>query len=180
MARRPKRSNKSTQNSGVAVAGPAGPSKQERISTKDSEVNSDVETTPQQKSKRMIIAGGVALAWLLTLSLLALLTSNPVTLNREQIQRADFVISAEVLDEQSGRVSPLREWKRNEKFDELTLANLPKTDCREAERYIIPISLGDDGHFQVTPSKLPGKLPVVYPANDEAIRQLENLLNGEQ
>ena len=61
--------------------------------------------------KRLFLAVGIAAVWWSALASLALFTANPVTVNREQIERAEFVVTALVDAEGSESITVERTWK---------------------------------------------------------------------
>ena len=123
-----------------------------------------------------MFAAAFAGLWLMGLAVLSLRTSNPVTLNRDQILVATDVLTAVVEDAQSGQVRVEKSWKEEVHEDQLRLSNLHETRPSAGERLLIPITASRDG-WQVTPSKLPPNgPPLVYPATPESERQLRQLL----
>ncbi len=135
--------------------------------------------TPVARTSRLgfTFALCVALAWLVFLMTLAVTTANPVTLNREQVSRADVVVTGRVVDLASGRCDVQRRWTRGPDLDSVSVANLRQTGARSGALYILPLHSRGDGRFEVVPSRLPNKAPLVYPATPDAFLQLESLLH---
>lgn len=134
---------------------------------------------------------GLALVWGAILLSLVLFTANPVTLNWEQIQlQAQMVISAEVLNVESGKVKVTRVWKEGgpvQPEQELLILNLKQTPARNGESYLIPVIKSGPvaGAYTIpmTQEQLAleekGKediQPYCYPLSDDVVKQLESLL----
>ena len=138
----------------------------------DPGLNSAVAT----RSRRLLIAAiSIAAVWGTALAGL-LFTPKPVTLNRAQIRRAEFVVTGTISDPQQGTVVVEKEWKHGEKLEHMTNVNLNRTGARRDSTYLIPLSKTSGKQFQVTPTPLPTQAPLIYPATPEAIAQLEKLL----
>ena len=119
--------------------------------------------------------------WLLGLGATCLLTANPVTLNRQQILAAFDVVKAEVLEPRSGtvRIISVSKNKLLAEQQRLTIANLEQVGVRAGQVLLIPIvQLRDQWH--VAASKLPGQLPLVYPATAESEQQLAGILEVDR
>ncbi len=66
---------------------------------------------------------------------MAWLTANPVALNRDQIYRADLVITGHVEgDPHAGDVSVVREWKKNGLKGSIHVENLEDAGAARAKR----------------------------------------------
>jgi hypothetical protein len=111
------------------------------------------------------------------LATLAITTANPVTLNREQFSRADVVVTARIMDLAGGRCDVERRWTPGPDLDSIAVANLVQTGARSGSLYILPLYSRGDGRFEVVPSHLPNKAPLVYPATPEAFLQLKSFLH---
>jgi hypothetical protein len=106
---------------------------------------------------------------------MAWLTANPVTLNRDQILRADFVITGKVESEPALReVLVLREWKKNGLTGKIHVENLEDARVRRGGTYLMPLSHASTG-YRVTETRASSPA-IVYPATPEAIDQLEKIL----
>lgn len=137
--------------------------------------------TPEASSRRwpIVLIFAVALGWWTILAALALFSANPITINREQIQRADFVVTATVVDKTAGVVHVEKEWKSAADFHKLTVKNLEDTLADSDATWLIPLTRSPDGHFQVPASRLPNGEPLVYPATPEATKQLADILKRQ-
>jgi hypothetical protein len=126
-------------------------------------------------ARRRMIAALLAVAWCASLMWLALTASNPVTLNRRQILEADAVITARIDDHAAGTCRVIRQWSGPALPEELIVRGLDQTAARREGEWILPLRQVRDG-YEVVPSLLPSRARLVYPAGDEAVRQLSALL----
>ena len=126
-----------------------------------------------------LLLGGV---WLTGLAVLAWQTANPVTLNREQIRRSRWVVVG-TLDTKTKLLKIEKEWQSNERFKKpgVSITNLDATRLRPGQRYIVPLQRDSRDTYsaptgwEVTPTLLPNKEPLVYPATDDALAQLKRI-----
>ena len=125
----------------------------------------------------LIIASVVAIVWCACLIVMAWVTANPVTLNRDQILRADFVITGTIdSDPHGGEVSVVREWKTNHLTGTIHVENLDEAPgARGGATYLMPLSHALTG-YRVTEARLANSAALIYPATPEAIEQLEEIL----
>jgi hypothetical protein len=112
----------------------------------------------------------LAAAWYLCLISLAAITGNPVTLNRVQLRASSLVVAGTV--DEKGVVSHILVFKGIAPEGEIVVTPFPWPPGN----YILPLRKGDAGRLEVTPSELPDKRPLVYPANDKSIEQLQQIL----
>lgn len=136
--------------------------------------NSSVSVSQKQKSL-FIVAAIMSTAWMLSLLILSVTTANPVTLNRDQIIESTDVLTALVDDPQSGVIQIQHSWKDVVGEKQIKVADLGSLSVTKGERYIIPV-LQNKETWQATPSKLPKNPRLIYPASDEAERQLKSIL----
>jgi hypothetical protein len=107
---------------------------------------------------------------------MAWLTANPVTLNRDQILRADLVITGKIESEPAqGEVSVSREWKKNGLNGMIHVENLEDARVSRGATYLMPLSHASTG-YRVTEARLANSAAFVYPATPVAIEQLEEIL----
>lgn len=112
--------------------------------------------------------------WYVALISLAALTGNPVTINQLQIRQSDLVVSGTV--DENGVVSHINVHK--------VRGMMPEGEIRIANfewppgSYILPLKR-EGGGLEVTRSELPDKPPLIYPANDESIEQLLEILKKD-
>jgi len=125
---------------------------------------------------RLILAVTCATVWWLALVTMATVTSNPVTLNREQIDRATFVVGGTVQDLGRGIVSVKREWKQNKPLEQINVDNLAPAGAEAGEEYLMPLVQTDGESYHVVEVRVPGTLPVIYPLVPEASEQLQIIL----
>jgi len=146
-------------------------------STAKSQQASSNSTSPiSQRHKSLFVVAAVTVAtWMILLLLLSVTTANPVTLNRDQIIDSTDVVTALVGDPQSGVIQIQQSWKSVVTESELKVADLAALSVTKGDRFIIPVLRNKDV-WQVTPSKLPKNPRLIYPASDEAERQLKSIL----
>ena len=133
---------------------------------------------PHRARRRFVLAALLAAVWMVALILLAAFTANPVTLNRDQVRRSDWVVTGTVVDLDKSLVAVEKEWKRGRITGEIAVRNLRETSARTGERYILPLSADKNGgtRYRVTESPVPRSAPPVYPATEEALAQLHAIL----
>jgi hypothetical protein len=124
----------------------------------------------------LIFASALAITWCAILIAMAWLTADPITLNRDQILRADFVITGRVAsDPAAGEVSVLREWHKNALSGTIHVENLGDVRVRTGQIYLMPLSHAAAG-YRITEARLANSALLVYPATEEAVGQLEQIL----
>lgn len=156
-------------------------------------VGPDERTSTDSRAVRWLSSRGLLLAalvlaalWWLALALMAWLTANPVTINVWQVYQADVVVQAMVVDPQSGAIEVSREWK-NDRTSLPGQSIVKDTALAEAvpgNSYLLPLTRSATGEWQVTRAALRTPLgkpqqyapPYIYPATEEAIAQLEEVL----
>ena len=138
---------------------------------------------------RLWIAGAAALAWIILLGTLALTSANPPTLNAYQIADADYIVIAQPGDAPNELVVE-SELKQQAQLERVRVVDLAEAKLVAGQRYIVPLSGSPDGEMRVTQSlhaKLAGnkedravqlRRPLVYPATDETLKQLDALLKA--
>lgn len=140
-----------------------------------------VEDVRQRRGMILVIV--VAVAWWIVLGILAALTSNPVMVNRDQVRTARLVLEGSVTDTTSGQINVRRHWLVDwisPVPENPTIDNIG--DCfpsPQPERlYLFPLIPTGEGTFRVVPlSGQPGNdLPLIYPADESAVRQLEDAI----
>lgn len=124
----------------------------------------------------------LAAAWICGLALLTWTSSNPITVNSKQIADSAIVVVGRIADLRRGRVTEVTLRRGALSIpSEIHVSNLPETGARQGGTYILPLvrAQADNGldtsDFRVTPSHLPGGIPLVYPATPEALRQLDRI-----
>jgi hypothetical protein len=124
----------------------------------------------------LIFSSALAIVWCAILIAMAWLTSDPITLNRDQILGADFVITGRVeSDPAAGEVTVLREWHKNALSGTIHVENLGDVRVRTGQTYLMPLSHAPTG-YRITEARLANSALLVYPATQEAVRQLEQIL----
>lgn len=120
--------------------------------------------------------------WFAFLVTLAVLSANPVTLNRAQIRRADVVVEATVEDPATGACRIERSWPEAPQLGAvIRIANLGELGVRTSETYLLPLERKERGPgFRIVPTPPPLSKPLIYPAGDESRRQLEEILSNPE
>ncbi len=119
----------------------------------------------------------IGILWLTGMLWLVLTTSNPVTLNKEQILRANFVIQAKFIEKLKG-FDIDQAWPPQPNLTSISqadIANLKEIKFEADVDYLVPITRTGDTYL-VTPSRLPSGQPLIYPATAEALTQLKLIL----
>ena len=117
-------------------------------------------------------------AWLVVLSVLAVLMANPVTINREQILGSDAIIVgvrvAEAKDRDAIRVEKVLAGRGVP--PELQLPHFDENAVDHAVRFLIPLRRTRDS-FEITPApaELDGRR-LVYPASSETLDAVAKIL----
>ena len=186
MARRQKSRNKPVlvppAASAVQTPAPgtiAKPQASERLAENGPAAGSPSRTISR---RAFLIAATLGALWIAALAALAVFTANPITLNREQIMTSDAVVTARVLDPAAGTVAVEKVWKSRTELtaERLALDNLDKGRIRAGALYLVPLSRVRADRYEVTRTQLPNQQPLVYPATDDAVRQLEAILKSQQ
>ena len=151
---------------------PASATKSDSPAPKPSPADSNPATSSELPWKQIGLAVFVlAGIWYIALISLAALTGNPVTINQLQIRQSDLVVSGTV--DENGVVSHINVHK--------VRGMMPEGEIRISNfewppgNYILPLKR-ERGQLEVTRSELPDKPPLIYPANDESIVQLLQIL----
>jgi hypothetical protein len=133
--------------------------------------------TPSRPSRRLLLlAASLAILWCAILIGMTWLTADPVTLNREQVLRADFVVTGRVESNPvAGEVVVSREWKKNGLTGTIHVENLDDARARRGVTYLLPLSHSSTG-FRVIEARTGNGVPLIYPDTAVAIEQLEKIL----
>lgn len=122
-------------------------------------------------------------AWLAFLSVLALLSANPVTINREQILASDAVIVGVRDVERRDPERRIGDWVRVEQQlagrgvpSRLLLPHFAEHAAAQASAFVIPLRRTRDS-FEITPAPeaLDGRR-LVYPASPETLETVAKIL----
>ena len=128
----------------------------------------------------LVVAIVIAAMWILGLLILAVVSSNPVTLNRTQIQYSDYIVTARRPKADADTLVVEKEWLRNDELSEITLTNLDETGMPADEAFLVPLQRLGGGRYRVTPTSLPNKAALIYPATEEAQAQLREILEVDR
>ena len=96
---------------------------------------------------------GVATSWVAGLIALAVLTSNPDTLNPRQLDQSDVIVVGDILDRRTGAVR-VKEYLIGEGPEVITIQNLAETGARTGRRYLFPLGFADSESYWIA-SNLP-------------------------
>ena len=132
---------------------------------------------PAPPSRRRLLAAVIAILWPAALALLVLTTANPITLNRRQILEADAVVTAQVIDLESGTCRIVKQWSGENLPHDLVVSKLTEAGIQPAGEWILPLVRSSDG-WEVIPLRLPSQPRLVYPATADAVRQLQEILDA--
>lgn len=121
----------------------------------------------------LMLACLLGILWLAILLWMSLTFSNPVTLNRTQIQNSEFVVRGEFAAK-SGKFSINESWPPDALVKELRFANYQDLPARAGHEYLVPV-VEVSNEFYVTPSPLKGA-PLIYEFSEPALHQLEEIL----
>lgn len=157
---------------------------------------SSPDDLPRQRRYRAFFIGTTVLtaSWLILFALLVLFTANPITLNWQQMQKAQTVVAGTVVNKADGTIKLDRFWKNDPRAGdtkELRVINLNRTIAEEGETYLFPLVLAvpgsgsqPDGYevpltqeqeIELKIAQTPAT-PLIYPLSDDAVEQLEELL----
>ena len=120
--------------------------------------------------KRLSVAAAiVAVCWYVLLISVAAFFGNPVTLNRLQLLESTLIISGTVAAD--GTVSHANIWKGVAPKGVIKIESF----TWDQGDYILPL-IRKNGGLTVTPSHLPDNIPLVYPANNRSLNELQSIL----
>jgi hypothetical protein len=132
------------------------------------------------RTTRFWLALGCFAIWFVGLSLLALRTANPVTLNRRQILDADLIVEARVDNVAAGECHVTRVWPEALLGETIIIFGLSDLSVHAGATYLFPLRRDEGGAaYSVMPTPPPDTQILVYPANDEARQQLETILQEQ-
>jgi hypothetical protein len=121
-------------------------------------------------------AGAVFALWVLALIVLVVTTANPPQVNLAQLSRATLMVTARVVDPQTGECAILRSFSPGKLPERITVTNLAKTPAQADTAYLLPLArdvAGPDGSYRVVDVPELDLPPLVYPAGPEIESQVE-------
>jgi len=143
--------------------------KQESVSV----AGSSATGVPSGIRRFLVLAAFLGAAvWYVALISLAALTGNPVTLNREQLRRSGLIVSGSV--DEHGTVSHVNVWQGVAPEGGITVTSF----SWPPGSYILPLRSIDRRTLEVTPTRLPGNRPLVYPATETSLELLQRTLKS--
>jgi hypothetical protein len=128
--------------------------------------------------RRFLIAAAVTAAWWAGLIGMVAFTANPVTINRRQLRNSMQIVTAEVVDAAEGKVKIVKVYSGGGLSGEHRVDGLRELGVRDGATYILPLTLTARGNWQVTPLPDAPRGRAVYPATDDALRQLAEILDA--
>lgn len=108
-------------------------------------------------------------------------------LNRTQIEQADLIVTAKIVDVQQGTVTVEKTWKPGSVDEPITVRDLSETKAHNGSTYILPVTFVSGETYEITRPNLrherhteseQQRPPRIYDATDEAIEQLREMLGG--
>lgn len=139
---------------------------------------------PASKGRlRLAVAAAAAVVWLAALLTLALLTANPVTVNRTQVLTAETVVVG-TAEPSAGAVRLRVETTLAGRptGDEISVAGPGAERFDRGGRYVVPLRRRPDGDsYEVALTPRPNREvergePLVYPATPDVIRTVESIV----
>jgi len=122
------------------------------------------------------IGWGVALVWIAALATLAFTAANPVTVNLRQVQDADLVVAARVVDRAAGTCSIEEQLTPGPPLTSITVDNLKQAHAAKGELLLLPLQHRSGDRYSIVPAHLSGAPPLVYPATPEVIARVKQIL----
>ncbi|MGQ0634929.1 MAG: hypothetical protein ACT4QC_09985 [Planctomycetaceae bacterium] len=125
-----------------------------------------------------MVASAVFL-WTVALTLMALLTANPVLVSGDQIRRSDDVVIARFDDDDRRRVEVERVLFGDlAPGDTLTVVNLDEVSLRPRAACLLPLTR-QQGDFAITTLEGQQSSPLLYPAAPQTIDQVREILRAK-
>ena len=121
-------------------------------------------------------ACSLAAAWWIALAAMAFWTANPETLNRDQIHRARYVVTATISNLDDGSVRVLTEWKQGRTLGTIRVADLSQTGADSKGTYLLPLLEASSGLYRVAPTPPPMRAPLIYSVTPDTLEQLHAIL----
>jgi hypothetical protein len=109
------------------------------------------------------------------LATLAITAANPVIVNRKQVLKADLVVTARVINRDSGECTIEKQWTPGPPVDAITVANLKETRAVQGASFILALEYRAGGSYAVIPAPLSGAPLLVYPATPDVVSQVAEL-----
>ena len=141
-------------------------------------VHDGIERTDRFTAKKwLMVTTAFAVAWWIGLSLLTVLSANPITVNRQQIVDSDVVVVAQVQDLTSGSVTVTQQWIDPNPQTRLNVSGLSEFHVKNGDTIVLPLTGGPDGTFYLTrvhPTRAnPNGTTYIYPATDVVLEQVD-------
>ena len=136
-----------------------------------------VSSETRRISRGFLLAVSLACVWVLFLVTLAVTTANPVVVNRDQIARSDYLLTATVSSADASQVAVEKVWKREANWTSLVIEGLQQCRLQPNAKYVIPISRTQHKTYQVTPVAFVEPPGWVYPATESTLEQMQQILS---
>jgi hypothetical protein len=119
----------------------------------------------------------LAVAWSVTLLVMALQTANPLVVSRDQLLKSDVVVIARRVRAGDDHVSVERVFRGNVAAgDKLRVLNLADIGgFADDQSYVLPLSPNSDGYVVTTLDKQRAA-PLVYPVSPDTIEAVKSIL----
>ncbi|QDT64524.1 hypothetical protein [Calycomorphotria hydatis] len=115
------------------------------------------------------------IVWWISLISMAILTANPVTLNRVQLSRADVIVVASLEFPETAMVDSVLRGEV-EAGTSLTVRNLSDLSVTDAGPYILALSKLRSDRYEIVGGSLDMVDPIIYPATDEVVETVRTYL----
>ncbi|MCA9027042.1 MAG: hypothetical protein KDA86_17675 [Planctomycetaceae bacterium] len=128
---------------------------------------------------RLVIALVVFLAWATSLVTMAVFVTGPVTLNRDQILRADVVVQGTIDPAKPGTFLVERTWPARATDEVLLIDGLAELRLNAGESTLIPLRRSAERLYEIVLTPKPSELPLTYPATEDTIATLDTILSSD-
>ena len=151
----------------------------------DESVKPDDSAAPSSgfTSRLFPVALGLFAIWIVSLAVLAWKTANPPQFDYRQLALSRFRVKAVVEDVESGVCRVTDQWSPGDFPERITVTNLNPDQVKAGSEYILLLTYdvaGGPDHYSVFERPDDGIQPLVYPATDELVAQLEAWLAADR
>ena len=130
------------------------------------------------RSPLLAVALVVFLVWAAGLVTMAVIVDAPATLNVVQIENAEIILHGTIDPAEEGVFRVDRSWPADATDGVVMIEDLGELSLQPDQSYLMPVERTNDGAFRVILTPKPEEVRLVYPANDETIAVLEDMLAG--
>lgn len=128
------------------------------------------------RSSLFAVALIVFLVWAASLVTMAVIVDAPATLNVVQIKNAEIILQGTIDPAEDGVFRVDRSWPADATDVGVMIEELGELSLQPDQSYLMPVERTNDGAFRVVVTPKPEEIRLVYPANDETIATLEDIL----